>query len=279
MKEWPFRVATGIGVFLAVWVLWGQFGEQFGMPRIWFGSVHTETAQGSEFRWDKALRAGQTIEIKGINGSVEATRADGRRVEVIAVKTSARGGDVSAVKIEVVEHSGGVTICSVYPSSGSAQNSCGRGEGGRMNVRNNDVKVKFTVRVPKGVRLVARTINGSIKATDLESDLRAVTVNGSVDITTTGRAQATTVNGSILARIGATDLTDDLEFQTVNGSITVHVPRGLNAEIEASTVSGKLTTDFPLELMRRRMHGMLGNGGPGLSLATVNGSIQLKRAN
>ncbi len=148
-----------------------------------------------------------------------------------------------------------------------------------MNVSNNDVQVKFTVRVPKGVRLVARTVNGSIKAVDLESDLRAVTVNGSVDITTTGRAQATTVNGSISARIGATELSDDLKFETVNGSITVHVPSGLNAEIDASTVGGRLTTDFPLQLMRRRMHGVLGNGGPGLSLATVNGSIQLKRAN
>ena len=278
MKEWPFRVATGIGVFLAVWVLWGQFGEQFGLPRVWFGSVHVESAQGSEFHWDKALRAGQTIEIKGINGSVEATRSNGRRVEVLAVKTSQRG-DVSSVKIEAVEHSGGVTICSVYPSSGSRQNSCEPGEGGRMNVSNNDVKVKFTVRVPKGVRLVARTVNGSIKAVDLESDLRAVTVNGSVDITTTGRAQATTVNGSISARIGATELSDDLKFETVNGSITVHVPSGLDAEIDASTVGGRLTTDFPLQLMRRRMHGVLGNGGPELNLSTVNGSIQLKRAN
>ncbi len=278
MKEWPFRVATGIGVFLAVWVLWGQFGERFGLPRIWFGSVHTEVAQGSEFRWDKALRAGQTIEIKGINGSIEATRSDGRRVEVLAVKTSERG-DVSSVKIEAVEHSGGVTICSVYASSGSRQNSCEPGEGGRMNVRNSNVKVKFIVRVPKGVRLVARTINGSVKAVDLESDLRAVTVNGSIDITTTGRARATTVNGSISARIGATELADDLAFETVNGSITVYVPSGLNAEIEASTVGGRLTTDFPLQLMRRRMHGVLGNGGPELSLATVNGSIQLKRAN
>ena len=278
MKEWPFRVATGIGVFLAVWVLWGQFGEQFGLPRLWFGSAHVESAQGSDFRWDKALSAGQTIEIKGINGSVEATRSDGRRVEVLAVKTSQRG-DVSLVTIEAVEHAGGVTICSVYPSSGSRQNSCEPGEGGRMNVSNNDVKVKFTVRVPKGVRLVARTVNGSIKAIDLESDLRAITVNGSVDITTTGRAQATTVNGSISARIGATGLVDDLAFETVNGSITVHVPSGLNAEIDASTVGGRLTTDFPLQLMRRRMHGVLGNGGSGLTLATVNGSIQLKRAN
>lgn len=276
MKDWPFRVATGVGVFLAAWVLWGQFGEQFGMPRIWFGSAHTEVAQRSEFRWDKALRAGQTIEIKGINGSIEATRSDGRRVEVLAVKTSERG-DVSSVKIEAVEHSGGVTICSVYPSSGSRQNACEPGEGGRMNVRNSDVKVKFIVRVPKGVRLVARTINGSVKAVDLESDLWAVTVNGSIDITTTGRARATTVNGSISARIGATELADDLAFETVNGSITVHVPSGLNAEIEASTVGGRLTTDFPLQLMRRRMHGVLGSGGPKLSLATVNGSIQLKR--
>ena len=57
------------------------------------------------------------------------------------------------VKIEVVEHAGGVTICAVYPSSG-APNECKPGKGGRMNVRDNDVNVEFKVSVPAGVRFV-----------------------------------------------------------------------------------------------------------------------------
>ncbi len=278
MKEWPFRLATGIGVVLAAWVLWGQFGDSFGLPRLASGSGSEVAQSESDFQWEKSLRAGKTIEIKGINGSITARPASGNRVEVIAVKTSRRG-DISTVRIQAVEHSDGVTICAVYPSSGSRENSCEPGEGGRMSVNNNDVQVKFTVSVPKGVRLVARTVNGGIKANGLEGDLSAVTVNGSVDISTTGRAEATTVNGSIMARLGATTLTDDIDFNTVNGSITVHIPDGLNAEIGASTVGGRLSSDFPMTLERRNMHGVLGTGGPELNMATVNGSIQLKRAN
>jgi hypothetical protein len=39
-----------------------------------------------------------------------------------------------------------------------------------MNTDNNDVEVNFTVKVPRGVRLEAGTVNGSIRATDLAGD-------------------------------------------------------------------------------------------------------------
>ena len=36
-----------------------------------------------------------------------------------------------------------------------------------MNVQNNDVTVRFTVRVPAGVAFVGRTVNGEVEATRL----------------------------------------------------------------------------------------------------------------
>jgi hypothetical protein len=44
-------------------------------------------------------------------------------------------------------------------------------------------------------------------------------------------------------------------------------------------VNGKITSDMPIvmhELSRRTVKGTLGNGGRGLSVETVNGSITLK---
>jgi hypothetical protein len=258
---------------MAIVVLWTQFGDRIGLPSWHVTASRTAEQRQHEFHWNRVLDAGLTIEVKGINGSVTAEKAAGDQVEVVALKIGKRN-DPREVRIEVVEHSGGVTICAVYPGASRSANSC-ESSGRRIS---SDVQVRFSVRVPRGVRLVARTVNGSVKATDLESDLVAQTVNGSIRLSTSGRAEAKTVNGSIRVEIGSTDLSDNLEFSTVNGSITVYVPDGLNADIGASTVGGRLSSDFPLRIERKQMHGMLGSGGHELKLSAVNGTIQLRRA-
>src|SRR5204863_2098886 len=154
----------------------------------------------SEFHWKGKVAPGKAIEIKGVNGDVRAVAGSGD-VEVTAVK-HARRSDPDEVKIEVVQHEDGVTICAVYPSDGRRENSCDAGDGGHMSVRDNDVTVDFTVRVPAGVRFVGRTVNGDVGAADLTGDVEANTVNGSIRISTAGYAEAQTVNGEIVASLG-----------------------------------------------------------------------------
>lgn len=243
-------------------------------------AAHGFAAQQPHFQWQGRIERGKTIEVRGVNGSIRAERASGDAVEVTAVKR-ARRSDPESVTIEVVPHGDGVTICAVYPSRrASTPNECQPG-GGSSNVRNNDVVVEFRVRVPEGVRLVAASVNGEIEVRDLASEAVLSTVNGSVDVSTTGLARASTVNGSIKAVLGRADWTGDLEFTTVNGSITVEMPQGLGAELEATTVNGHISSDFPLtvsgRLSPRRLQGTIGDGGRRLRLATVNGAIRLRR--
>lgn len=239
------------------------------------------TEEQGEFRWHGALAAGRTVEIKGVNGRVEANPASGGEVEVVAVKT-ARRSNPEDVRIEVVQHEGGVTICAVYPNPDGEQNTCTPGSGGHMSTRNNDTSVEFMVRVPAGVRFTGRTVNGEVEAHDLTADVEAYTVNGSIHISTTGLARAHTVNGSINAVMGRAEWTDELEFKTVNGGIDLTFPAGLSAELEAKTLNGQISTDFPLTVQgtfsRRHVSGTIGGGGRALRLETVNGSVQLRRA-
>src|SRR5919198_4837650 len=154
-------------------------------------------AATDEFRWQGAVAAGRTIEIKGVNGRIDAAPASGGEVEVSAVKRS-RHSDPAAVEVKVVEHAGGATVCAVYPTPpGEPPNECVPGKGGRMNTRDNDVAGEFTVRVPAGVRFVGRTVNGGIAGRGLPGDAEAYTVNGGVELETAGHALAQTVNGSI----------------------------------------------------------------------------------
>jgi len=232
----------------------------------------------ADFNWSGSLSPGQTLEIKGINGSIRAELAPGNVIEVSARKTAHRS-DPSSVRIDVVPSADGVTICSVYPSDGSQANDCQPGRGGHSNNRDNDVTVEFTVKVPAGIRFAPKTVNGGVTAKGLRSDIDASSVNGAVKISTTGVAHATSVNGSIEAVMGAATWDGALKFTTVNGSIDLTLPVGTSADIQASSVSGELASEFPMtvngRLEGRHMSGKIGSGGHELKLTTVNGAITL----
>lgn len=238
------------------------------------------TAQ-SDWNWNGTLRPGQTIEIKGVNGSIRAVSVPGGEVRVVAAK-HARRDDPDDVRMEVVTSSRGITICAVYPSRNRGQpNECRAGSGGRMSVNNNDVKVDFTVQVPRGVHFTGRNVNGGIEAEGLTGDVNAATVNGGIEVVTAGTVRAHTVNGSIDAVMGRADWSGTVEFETVNGGIRVVLPEGANADVSASTVNGDISDDFGLEVRGRwgpkRASGTIGSGGRELSLSTVNGRIEIRR--
>ena len=235
--------------------------------------------QTQDWDWQGTVDRGDAIEIKGINGAIKASGSSGSQVTVTAVKKG-KTDDPADVRIEVVEHSGGVTICAVYPDAKGKKNECAPGDAGRLSSEDNDVSVAFTVQVPAGVRLVASTVNGEIEAGGLGADVRATTVNGDVKVSTSGLARATTVNGSIQASMGRADWSGTTSFNTVNGSIIVELPSGASMEVSASTVNGGMETDFALtvkgKFSMKNMKGTIGDGGRELEMETVNGSIRLK---
>jgi DUF4097 and DUF4098 domain-containing protein YvlB len=104
-------------------------------------------------------------------------------------------------------------------------------------------------------------------------------VNGDVVLSTSGTAQGETVNGSITASVGK--IKSPLNFSTVNGTISLEVPRTAAARIHAKTQNGPIRTEFPLavggQFPARHADGVIGCGGPELRIATVNGSIYLRR--
>lgn len=272
--------------------------ENWAQAGLWscLQTVHAEERQNAKavvaaalggssqdnFHWQGQVAQGSAIEIKGVNGNVRAEAASGDQVEVVATK-SARRSDPSSVRVQVVEHGGGVTICAVYPSiDARRQNTCEPGKAGNMNVNNNDVQVDFVVRVPRGVRFQGHTVNGEVEARSLGADVEVSTVNGSIHVSTTGYAQASTVNGEIVASMGRANWTEGLEFETVNGGITLSLPATTSTELEAETLNGDITTDFQITVQgrfsKRHLSGTIGSGGRNLSLKTVNGSIRVNRA-
>jgi DUF4097 and DUF4098 domain-containing protein YvlB len=243
--------------------------------------VPADLSAQAQWSWNRTMSAGQTLEIKGINGDIRAVAARGSEARVNVTKT-ARRSNVDDVEMVVVEHNGGVTICAIYPTPRNRpQNECRPGGGGRNSSQNNDVQVNFTIEVPAGVHFAGRNVNGAVHADGLTGNVDAHTVNGAVRLSTQGLARARTVNGAIEVRMGRADWNDTSSFETVNGGITLTVAGDLNADIRASTVNGNITSDFPVTVQGRfgprSVNGTIGSGGRTLALKTVNGSISLKR--
>ena len=243
-------------------------------------AVPFAVADDNQFHWTGKLAPDQIVEIKDISGAIEATGVDGDTIEVTAAKT---GEDADLVKINVVQSSSGVTICAVWPNDEGSNGSCEQGHGDHHDIRGNvHAKVDFRVRVPRNLRFDASNVNGEVRAEGMGRFTRATSVNGSVRVSTTDLAEASSVNGSVEVRMGKNDWDGKLKFSSVNGSIEVEMPSNLNTEVRFSSVNGRFESDFPLTVQgtmgRGRVEGTIGNGGRELELKTVNGSVRLRKA-
>jgi hypothetical protein len=235
------------------------------------------------FHWRGRVPPGGTVEVRGLSGAIRASLASGDQAEVSAVKRGAPS-DTAAVQIQVVEHVDGVTICAIYPTRDGRTGTCrpGRPDADEMqngDVRNSDVQVDFTVQVPRGVSFVGRTVQGDVTARGLAGPVHASSVDGSIELSTSGSGNAETVNGSVTAVLGSTD-GGPLSLRTVNGSVELTLPAGAGANIKAETMNGEISTDVPLGGVTREaknhVEGILGGGGPEVELETVNGDIDLR---
>jgi DUF4097 and DUF4098 domain-containing protein YvlB len=222
---------------------------------------------------------GKTVEIQGLSGNVRAEPAEGDQAEISAVK-DASSGDTSAVRLEVVEHAGGVTVCALYRRRDGRWPTCRPNEGDHGEAQNADLDVDFTVKVPRGVNFAGRTVQGDVVAEGLTASVQVYSVNGSIRFSTSGSGEAETVNGSITASLGRIE--SPMTFSTVNGRIRLSLPRNASAELRADTMNGQISSDVPLQGDGRQnqnhMQGRIGAGGARLELETLNGDIEIETA-
>lgn len=253
----------------------------------------TAGAQRDRDRWDwnGTVESGRTVYVRNLNGPVRVEPTSGSTVEVSAVKVIRRNGDPADVKITATQRAarGDVVICAVWNDRTDCDEDGYRSHSTRNNWfnwgdrnRGDDVSVEFTVRVPKGVRITASTINGGLEIQGVDAAVDANTVNGSITARSNGGpVRARTVNGSLDIRTSALG-TGTVEYETVNGQINLEIPDNSSADVELKTVNGGISTDFPLTIEgrfnNRRVRGSIGKGGQLLRLTTVNGSIHLRKA-
>ena len=242
--------------------------------------------QSEEFHKVLPLKSDGTFSLKNVNGSIFITTWKEEKVEIEAIKTTKGDPDrLKLVNIEVESTPGSVSVDTVYLK--------------RKNIR---VKVKYDVKVPEGVNLEKiRSVNGNVYISGPLADVKASTTNGKIELegasgnlslsTTNGKIQAVNVRGELYADTtnGSIELEmlsfeDAVKARTVNGGITLRIGTSekINADLTAKTVNGRIHLDFPvtfqsIQKSRRSLEGQIGQGGPQISLRTVNGSIKITK--
>jgi hypothetical protein len=251
--------------------------------------------------WQGRIERGREFRISSINGPVTVEASTDNMVHVRAEK-DVRRGDITDVAFQVIESGGNVQVCALWYRDTCDEDGIDspRNDGDRRENRR-DVKVRFTVRVPEGVRVEAETVNGEMSVRGVTSGVDASTVNGGVEVlnvggavrasTVNGRVEvstrngpvtATTVNGDVDVRMAAIAGTEPMKFTTVNGRVRVEMPESMDADVEMETMHGSISSDYPVQLSGRfgprHARGTIGRGGRRIELETLNGSVELRKA-
>ncbi len=254
--------------------------RHFRTRAILIAALAPMAAFAATFQWTGAAQPKQTVEIRNVIGDIKAETATGSEVE-ISVRVVGTRPDPDTIRIDVVQHDGGILVCTIYQGL-SRPESCTPDKTPSVTLTNTDVRVHYAVRIPADVRLVARTVNGNVTVDLADSPVSVNTVNGKVVLSSNRPADVHVVNGSIVASLGAVDWADSHEFSSVNGAVDLELPTDCNATVRATTTFGPIMTDFALSVHRALIgswvYGDINAGGPLLFMSTVNGSIHLRRA-
>jgi hypothetical protein len=244
-----------------------------------------EDGKDGALRWAGAATA---VEVRALNGAIHAHPGTSDKVEIVAQRRDGeRRG--APLKLRVLTKGTSIMACVVgaYPGHDDGDGddddhardddeaSC---RGGEMGVRG-DEHVEIDVALPKGVPFSGWTANGAVEIEGLDADVEAHAQNGSVRVETRGLARASTVNGSIVAKLGATKWSGTMELESVNGHVEVELAKGAGALLKAETMQGHVRVALPMsgaKVEDTRVEGTLGGGGGALKLRTVNGTIEVR---
>jgi DUF4097 and DUF4098 domain-containing protein YvlB len=252
-----------------------------------------------------------TVTVRVFNGSVQLRSWDRNEILVDIERRAATVDDAKRIVVETSEDSGNVRIEAKSPRLSDDWIRIGR----------SSPSVRMTINVPRQLRVDVRTGDGAIDAHDLsgsvqlrsgDGPIRLQRVDGDISVTTgDGSVTARELGGTVVVATGDGSVEMSGRFEglrartgdgpisidalpgsimrsewrvtTGDGGVMMRLPKDFDADVEAHTGDGGITTTGVEVLMpqnredgdRRNVRGRVGKGGEMLTVRTGDGSINL----
>jgi hypothetical protein len=266
-------------------------------------SLMLATAWGQDFQQTYQLAPGGTISVSNVSGQISITGYNGSVVTVAAFR---EGPDKDLVQIQDQSSPGHVSLTVQYPSGGSSNASVRfviqvprtssyefdslKSASGDIQVT--DVTGDIKTKTASG-EITIQQVTGNVQASAASGDIKITQVAGTVtasaasgDVTATGisgAASATTASGDVDVELTGVSGSGDMKFSSASGDVRVKAPAQLSAQVEMSTASGSIKTDFPLNIQDLDHHGkkasgQVGTGAIKLKISAASGDVQLIRS-
>lgn len=206
------------------------------------------------------------ITVTGVNGAVET-----------ATRNGATHIDGRPRTVEVTSQNGSITLD-------------GETDRAILTTMSGPIRVNGTVRQ----RAEINAMNGAVEVGGSVGEVEVNSLNGAVRVAnvTGGRVEITSVSGAVV--VSGTRLRGNVE--SVAGSVTVtgsvggalnveshagavemRLPGSTGAEVQITSWSGGVASDWRLRREGREWTGTLGRGGPNVSITTFSGAVKLTR--
>jgi hypothetical protein len=227
------------------------------------------------------VQPGGRFELLNVNGRITAEPADGQEIVVEGRRTAkARSDEAARERLQQLEIREEVGASVVRVESRPPRSS---GFGGH--------EIEWSVKIPRGVIVDLRTVNGGVRINRLTGEIYAKSTNGGVKGSglVVDKIEASVTNGGVEIELGSPlDATDSVELSSVNGGVTLALPAESKATIAARAVNGGVRVSDDLKAVRedestefeqrRRFNGTLNGGGANVNATTTNGGVRISRA-
>ena len=275
-------------------------------------TVTSETAQRRDFKERDEINQtyqlvpGTRVDVSSIRGPVEILNSDTATAEVKIIRTARTRADLEYHKIEVEQSGNSLVVRGVQETE----------ERQRQNIQ---VDHKVILKVPRRIGLSVKSVSGWLKVGDIDGLTDVGSISGSVDIGNVGgKLQVSSVSGNLGVgnvgaearinsisgnlRLGQVNGTLDassisgglnatlvslspqgIQIKSVSGSIELGFKSDVNADFNASSVSGQVYFDVPnvirdSETNSPNVRARIGAGGIPITIFSVSGNIRLTRS-
>ncbi|MBA3850321.1 MAG: hypothetical protein C0502_10070 [Opitutus sp.] len=232
----------------------------------------TAAAKSAEkFEQTYPLNPDGAISLSNVNGNVQIEAWDRNEVSLYAEKIASSDDGLALTDIKIEHTPAHLSIRVEHRKNLRFWTLFNRGE------------VCFKLRVPAHASLrKIDVVNSSVTVRGVKGYVNLDSVNGVLEAEgLESGGHFDTVNGSIRASFSQVGVHDRISLDTVNGSCSLTLPENAAFELNADSVNGSISCDFPIKISRsgrRHLTGSINGGGAKVVLDSVNGGVRIRAA-